>query len=125
MGRPIRGAHRIAVYPPFQWQEIQSDRTDPDIMKRFRNLPIQRKMLLMTLLICGAVLLVAIVALFVFQVLNFRSNFQRDNSTLAAIIANNSAGAMAFKDDAAAAEVLSSLKVKLTVLSASLVLPDG
>lgn len=94
-------------------------------MKKFQNLPIQRKMLLMTLLICGAVLLVAIAALFVFQVLNFRSNFQRDNSTLAAIIANNSAGAMAFKDDVAATEVLGSLKAKPTVLSASLVLPDG
>jgi PAS domain S-box-containing protein len=94
-------------------------------MKRFRNLPIQRKMLLMTLLICGTVLLVAIAALFVFQVINFRSNFQRDNSTLAAIIANNSAGAMAFKDDGVATEVVGSLKAKPTVLSASLVLPDG
>ena len=93
-------------------------------MKKFRNLPIQKKMLMMTLLICGAVLLVAITALFVFQVLNFRSNFQHDNSTLAAIIADNSAGAMAFKDDVAATEVLDSLKAKPTVLSASLVLPD-
>jgi len=94
-------------------------------MKKFQNLPIQRKMLWMTLLICGAVLLVAIAALFVFQVVNFRSSFQRDNSTLAAIIANNSAGAMAFGDDATATEVLGSLNVKSTVLSASLVLPDG
>jgi len=82
-------------------------------------------MLALTLMICGAVLLVAIVALFIFQVVNFRSNFQRDNSTLAAIIANNSTAAMAFKDDTAATEVVNSLKVKPTVLSASLVLPDG
>ncbi len=94
-------------------------------MKKFRNLPIQRKMLWMTMLICGVVLLVAISAIFVFQVVNFRSSFQHDNSTLAAIIADNSAGAMAFKDDATAAEVLGSLKAKPTVLSASLVLPDG
>jgi len=82
-------------------------------------------MLLMTLLICGAVLLVAIASLFVFQVLNFRSNFQHDNSTLAAIIANNSTAAMSFKDDAAATEVVGSLQAKVAVLSASLVLPDG
>jgi len=94
-------------------------------MKQFRNLPIQRKMLWMTLLICGVVLLVATSAIFIFQVVNFRSSFQHDNSTLAAIIADNSAGAMAFKDDATAAEVLGSLKAKPTVLSASLVLPDG
>jgi PAS domain S-box-containing protein len=94
-------------------------------MKRFKNLPIQQKMLVMTLLICGAVLLVAIASLFVFQVLNFRSNFQRDAHTLATIIANNSTAAMAFRDDTAATEVVGSLQAKTTVLSASLVLPDG
>ena len=94
-------------------------------MKKFRNLPLQQKMLLMTLFICGLVLVVATTALFVFQVISFRSNFLRDNSTLAAIIANNSAGAMAFRDDETANEVVDSLKAKPTVLSASLVLPEG
>ena len=64
-------------------------------MRTFRDLPIQKKMLVMTLLICGAVLFVAIAALFSFQVLNFRFNFQRDTATLAAIIANNSTAALA------------------------------
>jgi PAS domain S-box-containing protein len=95
------------------------------MMKIIRNLPIQKKMLVMTLTICGAVLCVAIAALFVFQVLNFRSNFQRDTDTLAVIIANNSTAAMAFKDDQAATEVVGALKAKPTVVAASLVLPDG
>ena len=56
-------------------------------------------MLVMTLLICGAVLVVAIATLFGFQVLNFRSNFQRDATTLALIVANNSTVAMSFKDE--------------------------
>ena len=94
-------------------------------MKRIRNLPIQQKMLVMTLLICGAVLCVAIAALFTFQVLNFRANFQRDADTLAVIIANNSTAAMAFKDDQVASEVVSALRAKPTVVGASLVLPDG
>jgi PAS domain S-box-containing protein len=94
-------------------------------MKSFRDLPIQQKMLVMTLLICGAVLCVAITALFTFQVLNFRSNFQHDASTLAVIIANNSTAALSFKDDGTATEVLSALKAKPTVVAASLVLPDG
>src|ERR1035437_1256358 len=94
-------------------------------MKSFRDLPIQQKMLVMTLLICGAVLCVAITALFTFQVLNFRSNFQRDTATLAAVIANNSTAAMAFKDEEAATEVVGSLQAKPTVLAACLVLPDG
>lgn len=82
-------------------------------------------MLVMTLLICGAVLCVAIAALFTFQVLNFRSNFQRDSATLAVIIANNSTAAMAFRDDQAATEVVGSLKAEPTVVAATLVLPDG
>ncbi len=94
-------------------------------MKRLRNFPIQRKMLEMTLLICGAVLLFAIAALFIFQVLNFRSNFQRDNSTLAVIVANNSAGTLAFFNEAEATEVIGSLKAKPTVLSATLAIPGG
>src|SRR5664280_2628851 len=94
-------------------------------MKSSRDLPIQQKMLVMTLLICGAVLCVAITALFTFQVLNFRSNFQRDTATLAAVIANNSTAAMAFKDDEAATEVVGSLQAKPTVVAACLILPDG
>jgi hypothetical protein len=94
-------------------------------MKPLRDRPIQQKMLVMTLLICGAVLCVAIVALFAFQVLNFRSNFQRDTATLADIIAKNSTAAVAFKDDTAATEVVGSLQAKPTVLAASLCWPDG
>ena len=94
-------------------------------MNRFRNFPIRLKMLVMTLLICGAVQMVAVTSLFVFQVLNFRANFQRDNSTLAAIIANQSTAVMEFKDEATAAEVVGALQAKPTVLSASLALTNG
>ncbi len=51
----------------------------------------------MNLLICGAVLVVATATLFAFQVLTFRSSFQRDTATLAAIIANNSTGSHGFQ----------------------------
>lgn len=94
-------------------------------MKSIQELPIQKKMLAMTLLICGAILCVAVAALFAFQVLNFRSSFQRDTATLAVIIANNSTAAMAFKDDQAASEVVGALKAKPTVVAASLVLTNG
>jgi PAS domain S-box-containing protein len=82
-------------------------------------------MLVMTLLICGAILFVAITALFTFQVLNFRSSLQRDTATLAAIIANNSTAALAFKDPRAGAEVIGSLQANPTVIAACLALPDG
>jgi PAS domain S-box-containing protein len=82
-------------------------------------------MLVMTLIICGAVLFVATSALFTFQVLNFLSNFKRDTATLAAVIANNSTAALAFNDAQAGAEVVGSLQAKPTVVAASLVSPDG
>ena len=94
-------------------------------MKSFRDLPIQRKMLLMTLVIVGTILLVAIAALFTFQILNFRSNFQSEAETLAVIIANNSTAALAFKDASGGAEVLNSLKAVPTAVSASLVTTNG
>jgi PAS domain S-box-containing protein len=94
-------------------------------MKRIRDLPIRQKLLVMTLVICGAVLCVAIAALFVFQVMNFRSRFERDTATLAVVIANNSTAAMAFKDEQAANEVVGALRAEPTVLSATLVLPGG
>ena len=89
-------------------------------MRPFRDLPIQRKLMQMTLLICGTVLCVVIVAIFIFQVLNFRGNFQRDIATLAAIIANNSTAALEFKDAKVGTEVIGSLQAKPTVLAASL-----
>jgi PAS domain S-box-containing protein len=82
-------------------------------------------MLVMTLVICGAVLCVAIAALFTFQVLNFRANFQRDASALAAVVANHSTAAMAFGDEETATEMVCSLQAKVTVVTASLVLSNG
>jgi PAS domain S-box-containing protein len=96
-----------------------------DQMRLTRNLGIQRKMQAMNLLICGAVLLVAIAALFAFQVVSFRSNFQHDTATLAAVIANNSTAAMAFKDEVSAAEAIRALQARPNVVAANLVLPDG
>lgn len=93
-------------------------------MKSFDQIGIQAKMRKMTLLICGAVLCVAVGALFIFQVLNFRYNFEHEKKSLALIIANNSTAAMAFRDEQTATEVLASLGAKPTVLAATLVFPD-
>ncbi|HEV2209982.1 MAG TPA: ATP-binding protein [Verrucomicrobiae bacterium] len=94
-------------------------------MRNIRDLPIRQKMLGMTLLICGAVLCVAIAALIAFQVLSFRANFQREVSTLAEIIANNSTAAIAFNYDRDAAEQVGALKAQPNVTAATLLLPNG
>ena len=90
-------------------------------MKPFSDLPIQRKMLVMTLTICGVVLLVSVTLLISFQLLNFRADFQRDTATLSSIVANNSTAALAFDDRKAAGEILGWLKAKPTVLCATLI----
>src|ERR1041385_2036276 len=105
--------------------EHQAQLTRGKQMNLLRDLPIQRKMLVMTLLICGAVLIVAIVGLFTFQVLNFQSNFQRDAVTLAAVVANQSTAAIEFKDRDAATEVVTALEAKPSVVAATLALADG
>ncbi len=94
-------------------------------LKPFRDLPIRKKMLVLTLVVCSAILFVAGTSFFAFQVFDFRSNFQNNTETLAGIIANNSTAALQFKDASAAEEVIGSLKAVPNVVSASLVQPDG
>ncbi len=94
-------------------------------MKLLRNLPIQQKVLAMTLLICGAVLCVSIGSLFVFQVLNFRANLLQDTGTQADIAANNSTAALDFGDERGATEVVTALRASANLKSATLVLTDG
>ncbi len=89
-------------------------------MNPFRDLPIERKVLVMTLTISASVLLLATSALFAYQIFSFRANFLRDTEAVASIIANNSTAALAFNDRQAAGEILSSLKAKPGVLCAFL-----
>lgn len=94
-------------------------------MTPFRDLPIQRKITVMTLVIVGTILPLAIVVLFTFQVLNFRASFQSENATLAAATASNSTVALAFKDAENGKEVIGSLSAAPQVISATLMEPDG
>lgn len=81
-------------------------------MIRLRDLPIQRKMLVIALILCGAVLLLATLVLLVFQVVSFRQHFRRDTQTLAAIIGQNATAVLAFDDHAAAQELMQSMQAK-------------
>jgi len=94
-------------------------------LTRLQDLPIQRKMLVMTLLICGAVLGVATAALFAFQVYSIRANLHEDTATLAQIIAGNATAAVGFEDPKTAKEILSSLKAKTSLRSAVIARSDG
>ncbi len=94
-------------------------------LPQFRELPIQRKMLALTLIICGTVLIVATAALFAFQIYTIRANLRQDTATLARIIADNSAAAASFEDSKAATEILGSLRSKPFLDSAVIALTNG
>ena len=90
-------------------------------LKRFfHDLAIRRKLLLITLTISVAVVFMAVLALFSFQVWDYRGNFKQDTSTLASIVANSSAAALAFNDHHSANEIIGSLQAKPTVECARL-----
>ncbi len=88
-------------------------------MQFIRNLPIKRKLLLVTLATCGASLTVACTALFWFQSINFQKGFVAELESLGAVVAQNSAAPLAFEDKKSAVEVLSALKVKPHITSAA------
>jgi two-component system, NtrC family, sensor kinase len=97
-------------------------------MRSLRDLPIQRKLRFVVLITCTAALVVACAALFAFQFLQFRSNFERDLAAIAGIIGNNSTAAMRFPGDEGKAdglEILGSLRAKPQIVGAALVLKDG
>ena len=94
-------------------------------VKRLRNLPIRRKLILVILLTCSTVLVLALAALFVFQSLSIKSQFIRDLSALGRIIAHNSAAAVAFNDREAAAHTLAGMESRPDIEGTCLVLANG
>jgi len=94
-------------------------------MKRLRNLPIRRKLILVILLTCSTVLVLALAALFVVQSITIKSQFIRDLTGLGRIIAHNSAAAVAFNDRDAAENTLSGLDSRPDIESSCLVLANG
>ncbi|MDB6139585.1 MAG: Integral rane sensor signal transduction histidine kinase [Verrucomicrobiaceae bacterium] len=94
-------------------------------MKRIRNLPIRRKLTLVIMLTCTAVLIVAFAALLVFHALSTRSQYVKDLIVLGGIIAHNSAAAVAFNDSDGGARTLEGLSGRTDIESASLTMLTG
>jgi len=94
-------------------------------MNRIRNMPIRRKLMLVIMLTCTAVLVVAFAALLVFHALSTRSQYIKDLSVLGDIIAHNSAPAVAFNDSEGGAKTLDGLSGRSDIEAASLTLLTG
>jgi PAS domain S-box-containing protein len=93
-------------------------------MFNLRDRPIRQKIMLVIMLISGAVLLLAFAALFYFQAYTLRQQSAHELAVVGQITAHNCAAAVMFKDEDAAAEILSGLKTMPQIVSARLELMD-
>ena len=91
----------------------------------FRDLPIKRKVMLVTLAASLVAIFAVASALYIFQLRNFRDNYQRELRTLAQIMADNCATPLIFHDAKSAAEVLAPLHVKPEILNAAVLDKTG
>ena len=93
-------------------------------MRHFRDASIRKKLTLSLLFSCVAVLLLSFLGIFVVQSISFQMGARKDLTSLAQVIGNNTAAAVAFNDPRAAEEALASLKSRGDILAAYIVTPN-
>ena len=86
----------------------------------FRDLPIRRKLVTMTVTSTAAALLLAGGGFLAWDVLTFRAEIQSDLIAHARIISENSAAPLVFNDDDAAGQTLAALELRPRVVAACL-----
>ncbi len=94
-------------------------------MNWLRDLPLKRKLMLVILLTCSAVLLVACSVLAAYQLFDFRDLTVRNSTVLADVIANNTQAALTFQDENAAQQTLQALQAEPYVSAACLYTVGG
>lgn len=93
-------------------------------MRNLRDRPVGQKITFVIMLISGVVLLLASAALFCFQAYTLRQHFAHELAVVGEITAHNCATAVMFKDEGAAAQILTGLKTMPQIVSARLVVSD-
>jgi signal transduction histidine kinase len=93
-------------------------------LRAFRDASIKRKLTLITMLTSSVTLLLAGAIYVTYDLVTFRRTMARDLTTMADIIGANSAAVLAFDDEKHAKELLSSLHLNRSILSASLYKKD-
>ncbi|MBI2270704.1 MAG: HAMP domain-containing protein [Bacteroidetes bacterium] len=91
----------------------------------FKDLPIQKKLIKIIILISGAVLFVTCTTFFAYEYYKFRKTIMNKLSTIGKIISSNSTAAIAFNDPENAKEILSSLKTEPHIVEACLYDKNG
>ena len=92
---------------------------------RFRDLPIKRKLMLVNLGTSFSVLLLTCIALFSFELHSYKVASTRAISTMAELIAANSAPVLIFDDQKLAGELLSGLRAEPEIQAAALFDREG
>ena len=90
-----------------------------------KDLPIQRKLMRVLLLTTCAVLSLTCTLYFAYEFFTFRHATVQQLSTLGQVIASNSTAALAFRDSADAAEILSALRADPHIVAAALYDAEG
>jgi signal transduction histidine kinase/ActR/RegA family two-component response regulator len=91
----------------------------------FRDLPIRRKLVAMTIASSAVALALASGGFLVWDLVAFRSEIERDLNAQARVLGENSAAAMTFGDTRAAGETLAALALRPRVLIGCLFTPDA
>jgi len=86
----------------------------------FNNMPVQRKLMAIILVVSGAVCLLVCATLLTYDYQTFRFNTRQGLTTLGQIIATNSTAALAFQNQDDAREILTALKAERHIVSAAL-----
>jgi PAS domain S-box-containing protein len=94
-------------------------------MRWWRDLPIKRKLRLMMTLTSSVTLLVACAAFVIYEWRHFRESTEHDLAALAEIVAANSTAALSFNDQAAARDILASLRDKPHIVGAWVLDTEG
>lgn len=92
---------------------------------RFRNLPIRRKLLVLTTATAAVALLFSGLAIVLADSALFREYVERDLNALAQILSDNSTAAISFEDPRSASEMLGALRSRSHVICASIYRKNG
>ncbi|TAK07919.1 MAG: PAS domain S-box protein, partial [Candidatus Manganitrophaceae bacterium] len=94
-------------------------------MRKFQDRSIKAKLMLLTVLTSGIVLLLAGAASITYHVIKVRQNLTYNLSTLAAVIGTNSTAALTFNDPKAGEETLAALAAYPHVMTAAIYTKEG
>lgn len=96
-----------------------------DLVKRFRDSSITKKLTVIIVATSCVVLFLASAAFVAYELISFQQAMVRDLMVKAEIIGNNSVAALTFNDADAATETLSALRADQNIVLAYILSPDG